>query len=606
MAGASKPTSAAAGGAPGSVSPARTSILPELISQGLTINTLRHAVFLYVVHTYLLRAWRHLRAYGVTPTIYQLYTSISRLLLSLTLKIPALKRRVNRELDSATKGIEDKLIAKPPAGLNVTHTNESLPTRGKSREWLLQALQELQNLELAPLQHGDEGQRAVERADGQRVWKGGKISGAVYHGGDEMSEVISTAISKFVLTNPLHPDVFPGVRRMEAEVVSMVLRLFNAPDSGAGTTTSGGTESIIMAVKAARDWGRVKKHITRPEIIVSSSAHAAFHKAAAYFKIKIVTVEVDRVTRQIKLEQVKRAINGNTVLLVGSAPSFGEGIIDDIPGLAALARRSSILCHVDCCLGSFLVPYLEPAGLPSQPFDFRVDGVTSISCDTHKYGFAPKVRRAAGERSSDEELSSALRCQGSSVIMYRTSELRRFQYYVQPDWTGGVYASPSIAGSRPGALIAGTWAALMTMGDDGYTASCASIVGAARRIEQAIRDEIPQLVVMGNPIVSVVAFASAGKVNIYEVGDNMSKKGWHLNGLATDPPAVHIACTRLTVPVVDDFISDLKASVKEARTRSAQPGSMAVLYGLGASSAIGPGLVTEMASRFIDTLYKLR
>ncbi|PWN43891.1 PLP-dependent transferase [Ceraceosorus guamensis] len=618
MAGAREPTSAAAGGAPGSVSPGRSSILPELISQGLTINTLRHAVFLYVVHTYLLRAWRHLRAYGVTPTIYQLYTSISRLLLSLTLKIPALKRRVNRELDSATKGIEDKLIAKPPAGLNVTDTNESLPTRGKSREWLLQALEELQNLELAPSQHGDEGHRGTERADGQRVWKGGKISGAVYHGGDEMSEVISTAISKFVLTNPvsvarhaaacmqprvwsplcspvslrsrtscsqLHPDVFPGVRRMEAEVVSMVLRLFNAPASGAGTTTSGGTESIIMAVKAARDWGRVKKHITRPEIIVSSSAHAAFHKAAAYFKIKIVTVEVDRVTRQIKLEQVKRAINGNTVLLVGSAPSFGEGIIDDIPGLAALARRSSILCHVDCCLGSFLVPYLEPAGLPSQPFDFRVDGVTSISCDTHKYGFAPK---------------------GSSVIMYRTSELRRFQYYVQPDWTGGVYASPSIAGSRPGALIAGTWAALMTMGDDGYTASCASIVGAARRIEQAIRDEIPQLVVMGNPIVSVVAFASAGKVNIYEVGDNMSKKGWHLNGLATDPPAVHIACTRLTVPVVDDFISDLKASVKEARTRSAQPGSMAVLYGLGASSAIGPGLVTEMASRFIDTLYKLR
>lgn len=179
-------------------------------------------------------------------------------------------------------------------------------------------------------------------------------------------------------------------------MVSMVLRLFNAPASGAGTTTSGGTESIIMAVKAARDWGRVKKHITRPEIIVSSSAHAAFHKAAAYFKMKIVTVEVDRVTRQIKLEQVKRAINGNTVLLVGSAPSFGEGIIDDIPNLAALARRSSILCHVDCCLGSFLVPYLEPAGLPSQPFDFRVDGVTSISCDTHKYGFAPKVREATG------------------------------------------------------------------------------------------------------------------------------------------------------------------------------------------------------------------
>jgi len=185
--------------------------------------------------------------------------------------------------------------------------------------------------------------------------------------------------------------------------------------------------------------------------------------------------------------------------------------------------------------------------------------------------------------------------------MYRSKELRRFQYYVQPDWTGGVYASPSIAGSRPGALIAGTWAALMTMGDDGYTQSCAGIVGAARQIESAIRNEIPQLMVLGKPLVSVVAFASAGKVNIYEVGDHMSKKGWHLNGLATEPPAIHIACTRLTIPVVDDFISDLKASVKEARTRAAQPGAMAQLYGLGQTS-IGPGLVGEMAARYIDAL----
>jgi sphinganine-1-phosphate aldolase len=201
-----------------------------------------------------------------------------------------------------------------------------------------------------------------------------------------------------------------------------------------------------------------------------------------------------------------------------------------------------------------------------------------------RYGFAPK---------------------GSSVILYRSTELRKYQYYIQPDWAGGVYASPSIAGSRPGSLIAGTWAAMMTMGENGYTASCKEIVGAARSIERSIREEIPQLMILGKPLVSVVAFASSGSINIYDVGDSMSKKGWHLNALATDPPAIHIACTRLTVPVVDTFISDLKSAVKESRNKPAKQGTMASLYGLGSSSAVGPSLVGEVATRFIDTLYKM-
>lgn len=284
----------------------------------------------------------------------------------------------------------------------------------------------------------------------------------------------------------------------------MCLRMYNAPPSGAGTTTSGGTESILMACKTMREWGRRTRGISEPEIVIPASAHAAFDKAGEYFGMKVHHIPVDKLTRKVNIRGVARAINRNTVMVVGSAPNFPDGMIDDIPSLAALARKHGIGCHVDCCLGSFLVPFLEKAGLPSEPFDFRVDGVTSISCDTHKYGFAPK---------------------GSSVVMYRTAELRRHQYYVQPDWPGGVYASPSIAGSRPGALIAGTWAALMTMGDDGYTASARAIVGAARRIEQGIRDEIPQLQILGKPLVSVVAFASAGGVNIYEVGDKMSAKG---------------------------------------------------------------------------------
>ncbi|PWN32437.1 putative sphingosine-1-phosphate lyase [Meira miltonrushii] len=546
---------------PGNANAGPPSLVSLALSQALTVDNARTLIFYVVLYKYTLRLWRHIRSFGVTASIHQVYVEISRRLFLLLMKIPAINRKVTRELDAATKELEDKIAPR----ITTLSSNPTLPEYGRDRDWLMTALED-----------------ALQK-DGQMIWKGGKISGAVYHGGQEMSDLLGDTIKMFMVSNPLHPDVFPGVRRMEAEVVSMVLRLYNAPETGAGTMTSGGTESILMACKAAREWGYRTKGITRPEIVLSRSAHAAFHKAGEYFKIKIIEVDVDRITRKVRIASMRRAINSNTVMVVGSAPSFGEGIIDDIDSIALLAKRSKILCHVDCCLGSFLMPFLEKAGLPSAPFDFRIDGVTSISCDTHKYGFAPK---------------------GSSIVMYRTGELRRHQYYVQPGWTGGVYASPSIAGSRPGALVAGTWAALMSMGDDGYTESCKEIVGAARKIEKGIRDEIHQLRIMGRPMVSVVSFCSAGSVNIYEVGDKMSAKGWHLSGLATEPPAIHIACTKLTVPVVDEFLKDLKAAVKEAKTRG-PPGSMVQLYGLGSSSA-GPALVGEIASRFLDTLYLVR
>jgi sphinganine-1-phosphate aldolase len=529
----------------------------------------------------------------VTTSFYQVYTGVSRRILTFLLRIPAAKRKVAKELDQATAELEGKLVPRP----SHIASNPALPMHGREKGWLLEELYKLQVLEAGNPKSKAAGKDgggvdamdpkdapSWQDKDGQIVWKGGRISGAVYHGGQELSDVLAEAIRMFMVSNPLHPDVFPGVRKMEAEVVSMVLRLYNAPSTGAGTTTSGGTESILMACKTAREWGLRTKGIKHAEILLPRSAHAAFHKAGEYFGIKIIEIDVDRVTRKVKIENMKRAMNSNTVMLVGSAPSFGEGIIDDIDAIATLAKKAKICCHVDCCLGSFLVPFLEKAGLPSQPFDFRVEGVTSISCDTHKYGFAPK---------------------GSSIIMYRTTELRRHQYYIQPDWAGGVYASPSIAGSRPGALIAGTWAALMTMGEDGYTQSCKEIVGAARAIERGIKKDLPQLRVLGRPLVSVVSFASAGNVNIYEIGDRMSSKGWHLNALATEPPAIHIACTKLTVPIVDEFLRDLKSCVKESKTRGPQ-GTMAALYGLGSSSAVGPSLVKEIAARFLDTLYLVR
>ncbi|KAN0064595.1 Dihydrosphingosine phosphate lyase [Thecaphora frezii] len=544
----------------------------------VTFDNVRTAVFLLVTLKYLDRLLRHLKVYGLVTTLHQVYRAISARAFALLLKTPAAKRKMKHELDQAIHQVEAKIAPRP----DHIEVNRQLPVLGKDNEWLRSELVKLQKMEAGGVDANTVA-TSWQTRDGQSVWKGGKVSGAVYHGGDDLTELLGDTIKSFLLTNPLHPDVFPGVRKMEAEVVQMVLRMYNAPETAVGATSSGGTESILLACLAMREWARHTKGITEPELIVPVSAHAAFDKAGTYFEIKIHHIPVDPVTRKVKLGCVARAINRNTIGLVGSAPNFPDGIIDDIPSLGVLARKHKLLLHVDCCLGSFLVPFLEKAGFASEPFDFRVDGVTSISCDTHKYGFGPK---------------------GLSTILYRSNELRRFQYYVKTDWPGGVYATPTLSGSRPGSIIAGTWTAMMKLGESGYTQSCRDIVGAAKTIARRIETEVPDLIVLGKPLVSVVAFASRGSVSIYDVGDGMSAKGWHMNGLSGDIPAIHLAVTRLTVPVIDDFVRDLKQAVDQAKTKGTKTkdGSMAALYGLGSGVSAGV-VVGELASRFIDTLY---
>jgi sphinganine-1-phosphate aldolase len=258
--------------------------------------------------------------------------------------------------------------------------------------------------------------------------------------------------------------------------------------------------------------------------------------------------------------------------------------------------RKKLPLHVDCCLGSFLVPFLEKAGFESEPFDFRLKGVTSISCDTHKYGFAPK---------------------GNSTVLYRTDQLRSYQYFISPDWSGGVYASPSIAGSRPGALIAGCWASLVKQGENGYIDACHRIVGAAKRIEAAIREDptlSTELKVIGKPLVSVIAFTSTS-LNVYDIADAMTARGWHLNALQS-PPAIHVAVTLPIVAAADTLIKDLTEVVEEERDKervraaedpskrgAVKRGDAAALYGV-AGSLPNKSVVVELAKGFLDTLYK--
>ncbi|CCE92560.1 sphinganine-1-phosphate aldolase DPL1 TDEL_0E03170 [Torulaspora delbrueckii] len=523
--------------------------------------------YLLLVFTYRLLnfATFQLKVFGLRGSLGNLYRSITSSFFKWLLRSSLMKSSVDVEVNKATRSIERDLI-KNDASLK---DFEELPAVGLSEKTLLEELDLMDSI----LPHTE--------------WKRGRVSGAVYHGGDELVHLQSLAFEKFCVANQLHPDVFPAVRKMEAEVVSMTLNLFNAPkDTGCGTTSSGGTESLLLACLSAKMYAYHHRGVTEPEMIIPVTAHAGFDKAGYYFGIKIHHARLDPVTFKVDLKQVKKFINKNTVLLVGSAPNFPHGIVDDIQGLSDLALRYKIPLHVDCCLGSFIVAFMSKAGFKDlAPFDFRVPGVTSISCDTHKYGFAPK---------------------GSSVIMYRNNDLRMHQYYVSTDWTGGLYGSPTLAGSRPGALVVGCWATMISMGQKCYIDSCKEIVNASRKLKATIQRDIPDLRVLGDPICSVVSFTS-DRYDVYELGDKLAKRGWHLSSLQK-PPALHLAITKPSASSIDELIETLKELVSEARkdpdSKPSSDGTSA-LYGV-AGSVKTTGVADRLIVGFLDTLFKLK
>lgn len=546
----------------------------QLLSQSLDL--IRNLLLLLFFLKYTRKTFIHLRGYGFVGSLRKLYRDTYKRLYGVFLSLPFVRERVQADVDKAITDLESKLV---PSGPGITHFT-SLPLTGWSPEQVREELGKL-------------GEMKHTR------WEDGRVSGAVYHGGHELSDLQAEAFKKFGVSNPIHPDVFPGVRKMEAEVVAMTLALFNAPadettggPGGAGVTTSGGTESILMAVLGARNKAYAERGVREPEMVLPETAHTAFRKAGEYFGIRIHLVPCpEAFGYRVHTPTVSRHINANTILLVGSAPNFPHGIVDDIPALSRLALKHRLPLHVDCCLGSFITPLLARAGFPAPEFDFALPGVTSISVDTHKYGFAPK---------------------GNSVILYRSRALRRWQYYICADWSGGVYASPGIAGSRPGALIAGAWASLMRMGVEGYVETCVKIVGARERLEQAVRGSEKlkySLAVIGKPLVSVLAFRARDaaprelKVDVYDVADGMSAKGWHLNALQ-DPPAIHVAVTVPIVAVVEDLIRDLEEVVGHCQGKANdKKGDAAALYGV-AGALPDKSVVNLLAEGFLDTLYK--
>lgn len=372
--------------------------------------------------------------------------------------------------------------------------------------------------------------------DHDAQWHNGRVFGLVYHISDEIDDLLKEAYTMFFSENGLNPTAFPSLSKFENEIVAMASNLLGGDDKVAGTMTSGGTESLLMAVKTARDYARAKRGITAPEIILPTTAHPALDKAGEYFNVRMIHIPV-RDDFRADVEATRRAITPNTIMLVGSAPSYPHGVVDPIRELAALAQEHGLLFHTDACIGGFMLPFVRKLGYPVPDFDLSVPGVTSISADLHKYAYAAKP---------------------ASIVLYRTSELRRHQMFVSTDWPGGIYPSAGMAGSRPGGPIAAAWALLNYLGEDGYLEITDIVMRTAKVFQDGI-NALPDLKVLSNPEMSVFSIAS-DSIDVYDLADELALRGWHLDRQHF-PPSLHVTVNYVHAQVAAEFLSDLETAV---------------------------------------------
>jgi sphinganine-1-phosphate aldolase len=365
-------------------------------------------------------------------------------------------------------------------------------------------------------------------------WKTGKMFGYVFDPGDEASVLAEKAFLNFAHLNRLSPTSFPSLRKFENEVVSMCAHLLHGDENVVGSVTSGGTESIIMAVLVAREMDKNKdKRGHNPEVIMPVTAHPAFLKACHYLSLtpRIIPVGEDK---RVDVNLFRQAINDDTILLVCSAPCFPFGVIDHVAEIASIAIEKKKLLHVDACMGGFMLPFMKDVGYPVPGFDFKLPGVTSISLDAHKFGYSMK---------------------GASIILYRNPEMRMKQFYIYPDWPGGIFASVALMGTRSGGSVAGAWALINYMGKEGYRKIVKQVIEATKKIISGI-NSIPGLHVISNPDMSLLAFTSE-KYDIFTIADMMEEKGWHLDRQQL-PDSLHLTISKGNVETADQFISDLR------------------------------------------------
>ena len=414
-------------------------------------------------------------------------------------------------------------------------------------------------------------------------WRDGKVWSLVYHATDNHTEMLKKAYTMFFSKNALSPIAFPSLKKFEIEVISMAVDLFNGDKRCCGSMTSGGTESILMAIKTYRDWARDKfPDIKEPEMVLPSSAHPAFDKGADYFCIKPIRIPVVKETHRADVKEMEQAVNDNTILMVGSACDFPRGVVDPITELATIAQDRGIGMHVDACLGGFMLPFVRQLGYKVPNFDFSVPGVTSISADVHKYGYGAK---------------------GASTILYRKERVWKHQFSVYTDWSGGIYISPSMRGTRPGGAIAASWAAMNSLGMDGYLKLAKIVMDTSKKLIEGI-NKIPELYIIGKPVMSVFSFTS-DIINIYNLGDKMDKKGWHLDRIQF-PDALHMMVNPHHSEIADMFLKDLTETVKEViKDPESTSNGDAAIYGMIASLP-DRKKVKDYIINFLKSQYKIK
>lgn len=381
-------------------------------------------------------------------------------------------------------------------------------------------------------------------------WRGGRAFSLVYNPDDDgLEHLLEEVGRRFLHENALNPFKYPSLLRMELDVIAMACGLLGGPPD-AGAVTSGGTESIFLAVQVARDQARTARGIAEPQLLTPTTAHPAFAKAAKYLDVEHVLVPVGADGRA-DLAATEAALNGRTGLVVGSAPCYPFGVIDPIADLAGLAAEHGVLFHTDACVGGWLLPWWERLGEPVPPWDFRVPGVTSISADIHKYGYTFK---------------------GASIVAYRTRELLEHQFFWYDSWPGGLYASGTTAGTRPAAPIVGAWAAINHIGVDGYLRMAEVVRDTSRRFREGI-DAIEGLRITGSPDMSLMEFGS-DRFDIGAIGDVMDDRGWHLD---RQQGGLHLMVSPYHARIVDRFLGDLAEAAAdhgESRGKAASYGGV--------------------------------
>ncbi len=374
------------------------------------------------------------------------------------------------------------------------------------------------------------------------AYRDGRLWSLVYHLNDDLDAFLGQAYQAFASANGLNPTAFKSLKRFENDIIAITAGLLHGTPEVCGVVTSGGTESCLLAVKTYRDMARATRGVRKPEMVIAPTAHVAWFKASEYFDVRIRLLPLDD-RLHADASRLDSLINRNTVMVLGSAPEYPHGSIDPIAAMGAISQRRGVPLHVDACVGGFILPFMEMNGIVLPPWDYRVPGVTSISADVHKYGFASK---------------------GASTISYRSLDILKHQMFVQADWPGGVFASAALLGTRPGGAYAAAWAALQYFGVQGYRELATRTSQAFDQLVAGIT-RMPELCVLGEPKGPLLAYGARNKaVNIFAVGDQMQARGWQINRVQK-PDGLHAMITARHLAVIDDYLRDLQASVATVR-----------------------------------------